>query len=130
MLKPGKIFLYLGVLFCLSIVGGVAYYLSNYMLKADYHRNDFLNSFGIALVFCIPSYIIYLIVNNVSQSKKKLLNLIIISVLSFALTFLALYAFTPYRPNFSNPVVKKSMLVFLFTALSLPFLEKIIFKNN
>jgi hypothetical protein len=129
MFKLRKILLHLLLLFCLILVGTILYYLSRFIPKSNDSKIQVVDCMGIALMVCVPSYIIYIIICKIKGTKNSVMISLIISIFSFAIVFLALSAFAPYGADYNNSQVRKSMLFFLLTALSLPLIEKIIFKN-
>jgi len=132
MLKSSKIFQQLILLFCLIIVGGTLYFLGSNLRQNRYYDPTFIFCIEASLAFCIPSYILYLIISKITGVKKKVLVSSIISILSFGVVFLAFSFFVPYGADYKSRHVIITMFVFIFTALSLPHLEKIILKprNN
>jgi hypothetical protein len=126
-IKSNKIISYSGLLLCTVATGGIFYFLSNPFLQRPYQKCSFVDCFGIAVLVCAPSCIIYLIINNSILKKNSFWIRVVISILSFAAVLFGLSALAPYGTDYSTPQAKRSMLIFLLTSLCLPFFEKMIF---
>ena len=117
------------LLVCLIIVWGIFYCLGNTLQQGIYYNLTFLDCIETALIFCIPSYILYLIIYRITGAKKSVLIASVISILSFGIIFMMLSFFAPYGVDYKSEYVILNVLVFIFTALSVPYLEKIILKT-
>ena len=130
MLNSGKIFQHLLLLFCLIIIGGIFYLLGSTLQQSNYYSATFLDCIETALLFCIPSYILYLTIYRITRAKKSILISLVISIVSFSTIFLILSFSVPYGADYKSRYVIVNMFVFFFTALSMPWLEKIILKTG
>lgn len=128
MARPGKIFQHLLLLFCLIIFGSILFFLGSNLRDTRYYNDTFIGSIENAFFFCIPSYILYLIIYKLIKAKKNILISSMISIFSFGIVFLILSFFTPYGADYKSQHVIITMLVFILTALSIPYLEKVILK--
>jgi hypothetical protein len=126
--RLGKILQHLILLFCLIIVGSIFYFLGSDLRQTRYYDDTFIGIIGMALFFCIPSYILYLIIYKLTRANKNVLISSILSVLSFGIVFLLLSFSVPYGADYRSRHVIVNMFVLLFTALSLPYLEMVIRK--
>jgi len=130
MLKSGKIFQHLILLFCLIVIGGIFYFLGNTLQQSNYYSLTFLDCIETALIFCIPSYILYLFIYRITKAKKSVLISSGISILSFGIVFLVISFFAPYGADYKSRYVILNMFVFIITALCIPSLEKVILKTR
>lgn len=129
MLKLYRILLHLLLLFCLIIVSAIFYFLGSNLFQSRY-RLGFLDCLDIALLFCIPSYFLYLIIDKIVGSKKNILAATVISILSFGLVFFVLSFFAPYGVSRDRADIVTNIFAFALTAFSIPLLEKWILKKQ